>query len=398
MEASSRFIGGGAKSSSRATARLGVVAAVVAGWGFCATAGAAEASRSAFGVLSDGRQIEAATLSNRSSMRVRIITLGTIVQSVQVPDARGQLADVVLGFDTPQDYVNHGNYFGATVGRFANRVANAHFTLDGRAYTLDANDHGNSLHGGKAGFDKVVWTLDSVGSGSVATATFSYRSPDGEGGYPGTLRVSARFSLDEANTLHIEYQATTDMPTIVNISNHSYFNLGGAGHTAMEHLLTLNASRYAPVDEKLIPTGELKDVAGTPFDFRRPTPVGARVRDAHDAQLRFGRGYDHNFVLDGRAGAMRLAATLVDPASGRHMDIYTDAPGLQFYSGNFLDGTISGNGGQSYRQGDALVFEPQLFPDAPNQPGFPSARLDPGATYRNQMEYRFSSAAVKTNQ
>ena len=354
---------------------------------------AAGAIRSVFGTLPDGREIEAVTLASQSAMQVRIITLGAIVQSIRVPDAHGRLADVVLGFDTPQEYEDHGGFFGATVGRYANRIANARFSLDGRSYALDANDHGNSLHGGKAGFDKVVWRLESVGTGTPATAVFSYHSPDGEGGYPGTLEVSARFSLDDANVLRVEYQATTNRPTIVNISNHSYFNLGGAGHTAMEHVLTVDASRYAPVDATLIPTGELQDVAGTPFDFRRPTAVGARVRDAADAQLRFGRGYDHNFVLDGTAGRLRRAVRVVDPASGRALEIYTDAPGLQFYSGNFLDATFAGKGGLLYRQGDALVFEPQRFPDAPNQPGFPSARLDPGSTYRTVMEYRFMPAA-----
>jgi aldose 1-epimerase len=360
---------------------------------FSLTSGAqaAQAARSTFGALTDGREIQAVTLTNRSQMRVRIITLGAIVQELRVPDRHGRSADVVLGFDTAQEYLDHGGFFGATVGRFANRIAKARFSLDGHDYTLDANDHGNSLHGGKQGFDKVVWVLERLSSGSTAAAVFSYQSPDGEEGYPGTLRVSARFSLDEKNILRIEYQATTDKPTIVNISNHSYFNLAGAGNSAMEHVLTVNAARYTPVDDKLIPTGDLRPVGGTPFDFRKPATVGARVRDSRDAQIRFGRGYDHNFVLDGKAGEMRRAASVLDNASGRMMEIYSDAPGLQFYSGNFLDATIVGKGAQLYRQGDALVFEPQLFPDAPNQPGFPSARLEPGSTYHNRIEYRFST-------
>jgi aldose 1-epimerase len=394
MESPCRAGGRSGRPARTATAMAATIAAALLGCAGLPAARAAEASRSSFGTLADGRTIEAVTLSNRSHLQVRIITLGAIVQSLQVPDARGRSADVVLGFDTAREYVDHGGFFGATVGRFANRIANARFSLDGRTYMLDANDHGNSLHGGKAGFDKVVWTVESVASGAAATAVLSYVSPDGEGGYPGTLRVSARFSLDEANTLHIEYQATTDKPTLVNISNHSYFNLGGAGGTAMDQVLTLNASRYTPVDEKLIPTGELADVGGTAFDFRHPTAVGARVRNIRDPQLRYGRGYDHNFVLDGAPGSMRLAATLVDPTSGRRMQLYTDAPGLQFYSGNFLDATISGKGGLAFRQGDALVFEPQLFPDAPNQPGFPTARLEPGSTYRNRLEYRFTPQAA----
>jgi aldose 1-epimerase len=223
-------------------------------------------------------------------------------------------------------------------------------------------------------------------------AVFSHHSPDGEQGYPGDLEVTARYSLDEQGTLRVEYQASTNKPTIVNISNHSYFNLSGNGHTAMNHLLLINAARYTPVDAELIPTGEFRDVSNTAFDFREAKPVGERVRDARDPQLRFGRGYDHNFVLDGKAGELRLAARLTEPTSGRVMTIFTDAPGLQFYSGNFLDATTHGKADQLYRQGDALALEPQLFPDAPNQPAFGSARLDPGKTYRSRIEYRFSIA------
>jgi aldose 1-epimerase len=353
---------------------------------------AADAKREPFGALADGKPVEAAVLNNKAGISLKIMTLGAAVQSLVVPDRNGHGGDIVLGFDTAQDYVKTPSYFGATVGRFANRIAKARFSLDGKNYSLAANDHGNSLHGGAKGFDKVLWTLDSVNSGSPATAVFSYISADGEEGYPGTLHVTASYSLDDANTLKVEFKATTDKPTIVNISNHSYFNLSAeTGASALNHLLTINASTYTPVDALLIPTGERRSVEGTPFDFRRATAVGLRVRDGHDQQLRFGRGYDHNWALDGSDRELHLAARVADSSTGRVMQIFTKAPGLQFYSGNFLDATVVGKGGRIYRQGDALVLEPQLFPDAPNQPSFASARLNPGSVYLNTIEYRFST-------
>ena len=353
---------------------------------------AADAKREPFGALADGRQVEAVVLSNNAGIRVKIMTLGAAIQALSIPDRSGHAGDVVLGFDSPQEYLQNPSYFGATVGRFANRIAKGHFTLDGKTYTLATNDHGNHLHGGLKGFDKVLWSIDSVKSGSPATAVFSYTSPDGEEGYPGTLRVTASYSLNDAAVLRVEFRATTDKSTIVNISNHSYFNLSAeTGASVLSHLLQVNAAKYTPVDVGLIPTGELRAVEGTPFDFRKPTAIGLRVRDGHDQQIRYGRGYDHNFALDGTVGEMRLAARVADPSSGRIMEIFTKAPGLQFYSGNFLDATIAGKGGRLYREGDALVLEPQLFPDAPNQKTFPSARLDPGNTYVNAMEYRFST-------
>lgn len=355
---------------------------------------AGEATRAPFGTLRDGRGVEAVDLTNHDGMSVRIMTLGATIQSLIAPDGNHRPGDVVLGFGTPQEYADHASYFGATVGRFANRIARGRFSLDGRVYQLAINDHGNSLHGGDRGFDKVLWTIDSIADGPSATAVMSYVSRDGEEGYPGTLRVTASFSLDEHDALEIDYRATTDKPTIVNISNHSYFNLSSVpgGATALDHILHLNASRYTPVDAQLIPTGEIRKVDGTPFDFRRPTPVRLRIRDGHDDQLRYGRGYDHNFVLDGPRGQMKLAARILEPRSGRVMEILTNAPGLQLYSGNFLDGTITGKGGWIYREGDALVLEPQVFPDAPNHPNFPSAELSPGATYLNRIIYRFSTA------
>ena len=358
----------------------------------CTVAAAADARREPFGTLADGRPVEAVVLTNKAGIRVKIMTLGAAIQSLSVPDRAGHDGDVVLGFDSAREYLQFPSYFGATVGRFANRIAKGHFSLDGKSYTLAANDHGNHLHGGLKGFDKVLWSIDSVRSASPATAVFSYTSPDGEEGYPGTLHVTASYSLDDTATLRVEFEATTDKPTIVNISNHSYFNLSAeTGAAVLGHLLLINASKYTPVDAGLIPTGELRAVGGTPFDFRKPTPIGARVRDARDQQIRYGRGYDHNFALDGVMGEWHLAARVADPSSGRILEIHTKAPGLQFYSGNFLDATIAGKGGRLYREGDALVLEPQLFPDAPNQRNFPSARLDPGHTYVNSIEYRFST-------
>ena len=372
--------------------RLGVIAAVPLVCHFT-VAHAGQVTRGPFGSLRDGRSVEKVDLTNRHGMSVTIITLGATIQSLIVPDRNRHRSDVVLGFATPQEYLDHHGYFGATVGRFANRIAHGRFSLEGRAYQLATNDHGNHLHGGDRGFDQAIWHVDSTAGGEQASAVLSYVSPDGEEGYPGTVHVSASFALDEHDALHVDYRATTDKPTIVNISNHSYFNLSSASgeSTALDLVLQLNASRYTPVDEGLIPTGELQDVAGTPFDFRRPTAVGLRIRDGRDRQLRYGRGYDHNFVLDGPGGRLRAAARILDPASGRVLEILTTAPGLQLYSGNFLDGTVVGKEGWMYRQGDALVLEPQLFPDAPNHPDFPSAELLPGGTYLNRIVYRFST-------
>lgn len=353
---------------------------------------AAGAQRAPFGALADGTAIDSVLLSNAGGMSVRIMTLGATVQSLEAPDRRGKSADIVLGYGDAQRYLDRPQYFGASVGRFANRIANGQFDLEGRTYHLATNDHGQSLHGGRQGFDKVVWNIDSIHSGPTASVTLSYLSPDGEEGYPGNLHVQAIYTLDDHNQLGVQYRATTDAPTVVNISNHSYFNLSGeaAGRSTMDDVLQINAATYTPVDEHLIPTGELRSVAGTPFDFRVPTAVGARIRDGHDMQILYAHGYDHNFVLSGPPGQLKAAIRVVDPNSGRVMDILTDAPGVQFYSGNFFDGTITGKSGVAYRQGDALVFEPQLFPDAPNHPNFPTARLDPGGTYENTIVYRFS--------
>ena len=355
-------------------------------------AGAAQARRATFGALADGTRIDAVDLTSRSGIRVRIITLGARIQSLYTPDRTGKLADIVLGFDSPQQYFDDSNYFGATVGRFANRIGKGRFTLDGHSYQLAINDHGNSLHGGTRGFDKRVWKIESTRSGSSASVRMSYVSPDGEEGYPGTMHVTATYTLTDSGELRIDYRATTDKPTIVNMSGHSYFNLASspAHFSTMRDLLQINASHYTPVDDTLIPTGAITPVAGTPFDFRKPTPIGLRIRDGNDTQIRYCHGYDMNFVLDGRPGTIRLAARVEDPRSGRVLEVYTTAPGVQFYSGNFLTGAFVGKHGIVYRQGDAVVLEPQDFPDAPNHPNFPSATLSPGAAYHNEIVYRFA--------
>jgi aldose 1-epimerase len=372
-----------------------------AGWllvaGLMATAAvpalAAEAKRERLGTLQDGTVIEAVTLTNGRGMTAQVMTLGAILRTLEVPDSEGKSEDIVLGYDTPAEYLANPQYFGATVGRFANRIAKGQFTLDGRSYSLATNNDPNHLHGGPLGFDKRVWAISSVKSGPEASVTLTYRSPAGEEGYPGNLDVTAIYTLNERNELTIEYRANTDAPTIANITNHSFFNLSGAlaPTSATDHVLTFSADRYTPVDPTLIPTGELRPVAGTPFDFRRPTEIESRIRDGRDEQLRIGQGYDHNFVVNGEAGKMRSALHLYDPGSGRTMELLTDQPGVQFYSGNFLDGTAIGKGGVIYRQGDGLCFEPQVFPDAPNKPDFPTARLNPGQTYKNKMVLRFTA-------
>lgn len=354
---------------------------------------AATATSEKFGSLADGAAVERVTLTNSHGVSASVITLGATLQSLVVPDRAGRPGDVVLGHDTAQDYLAKPQYFGVSVGRYANRIAKGRFTLDGKAYTLETNDGPNHLHGGAKGFDKRMWTIEGLDSGPEARVVLRYVSPDGEAGYPGTLTATVTYSLNEKNELSIEYRATTDRTTIVNLTNHAYFDLsaGTAPGGIMDQKLMLQADAYTPVDATLIPTGERRPVAGTPFDFRRSTAIGKRVRDGRDEQLRRGLGYDHNFIVNGPAGTLRPAARLEDPLSGRTMDLLVTAPGLQFYSGNFLDGTVTGKGGRLYRQGDGLCLEPQVFPDAPNRPDFPSARLDPGQTYVNRMVFRFSA-------
>jgi aldose 1-epimerase len=353
----------------------------------------AEATRAPFGATPDGVAIEAVTLTAANGISARIISYGATLQALLLPDRDGRSADVVLGYDDLAGYVAKPQFFGATVGRYANRIAGARFTLDGKTYSLAANDGPNALHGGKKGFDKVVWTITEVKSGPAASVTLTYTSRDGEEGYPGSLQVSVTYSLDENRTLTIRYTATTDKPTVVNLTNHSLFNLAGvpAARSVLDHRLMLAADAYTPVDATLIPTGEIKNVAGTPFDFRQAAPIGARIRDASDPQIAIGRGYDHNFVLRGGVtDSPKLAARVEDPVSGRVLELYTTEPGVQVYTGNFLDGTTAGKSHVVYRQGDGLALEPQKFPDSPNHAAFPSTRLDPGQTYRQTSYFRFA--------
>jgi len=355
---------------------------------------AAEARQSSFGRLPDGRSVPAVTLTNKAGVSATVIAYGASLQSLVMPDRTGKRADVVLGYDTIDDYLKTPQYFGSTVGRFANRIARGRFSLDGRDYRVPVNNGKNSLHGGTVGFDKVLWSVVSVKSGPTASVTLRYVSRDGDQGYPGTLTVDATYSLDEKNALSIEYRATTDAPTIANITNHAYWNLSGEGsdNSAMGLMVTIPADSYLPVDDGLIPTGELRPVKGTAFDFRTPRAIGERVRDARDVQLVYGRGYDHNWILGRRITPdQHLMTRVFDPKSGRGFELWSNQPGLQFYSGNFLDGTSSGKAKRIYREGDAIAMEPQLFPDTPNQPAFGSARLAPGQVYRNVMTYRLTT-------
>lgn len=349
--------------------------------------------RKVFGILANGDAVEAITMTNGLGMSVTIITYGASIQAVIVADTHGHFADVTTGYATLDEYVALPQFFGSTVGRVANRIAGARFSLDGKEYAVPANDGVNSLHGGDVGFDKVNWSVTACDNNALSV-TLSHLSHDGDQGYPGNLTLMATYQLHQDNALSVHYRATTDAPTCVNLSNHAYWNLGGEGASqdAMDHLLMINAEHYLPVDEGLIPTGERRSVAGSAFDFRTARPIRDQVRDVADKQLRHGRGYDHNWVIDEAASAEpRLLATLEDPYSGRTMKLLSNQPGLQFYSGNFFDGSTAGKSGKSYRMGDAIALEPQMFSDAPNQPDFPSTALRPGAQYDNIIIWQFGT-------
>ncbi|MBO9579305.1 MAG: galactose mutarotase [Sphingobium sp.] len=354
---------------------------------------AAEVSQAPAGALADGTPLHAITLTAQNGVSAVILTYGATLQKLIGPDRQGKRADVLLGYDDAAGYVARPNYFGVTVGRYANRIAGASFALDGKTYQLNRNDGTNSLHGGGRGFDKVVWTVGAVTSGPKASVVLSYTSPDGDSGYPGKLDATVTYTLDESGNLGISFEARTDKPTIVNMTNHAIFNLAGEGAPdgAMNARLTIPAAHYTPVDARLIPTGERRAVQGTVFDFRKPRRVADGLRDGKDQQIVYGRGYDHNFALDkGVTARPELVARLEDPASGRVLDVLSTEPGVQFYTGNFLDGTLVGKRGHLYRMGDGIALEPQKFPDAPNQPAFVSARVDPGKPYRHDMIYRLS--------
>ncbi|MFF8968403.1 aldose epimerase family protein [Streptomyces sp. NPDC014995] len=342
-----------------------------------------------FGKLADGTEVHRWALENGGT-RLKVLDYGGVVQSLEIPDRHGHHRNVSLGFDTIEDYVASSPYFGALIGRYGNRIGDGRFTLDGTPHRVDVNDGANSLHGGGRGFDSRMWDVEPFTQGSDVGLYLSRTSADGEMGYPGTLEVKVTYTLTERGDWRIDYEATTDRTTVVNLTSHVYWNLAGEGSGSVhDHELWIAASRYTPVDSGLIPTGELAEVAGTPFDFRRAKTVGEDLRVAHE-QLLYAKGMDHNWVLDKGATAKPLpVATLRDPVSGRTLRVSTTEPGLQFYSGNFLDGTLVGTGGNVYRQGDALCLETQHFPDSPNKPSFPSTVLRPGQTYRSTTVHSF---------
>ncbi|MEW2403695.1 aldose epimerase family protein [Streptomyces sp. NPDC046862] len=349
-----------------------------------------EAVKELFGKLADGTPIHSWSLANGGT-RLKVLSYGGIVQSLEIPDREGRYANVSLGFATIEDYVAKSPYFGALIGRYGNRVDEGRFTLDGKGYQLPVNDGANSLHGGTEGFDRAVWDVEPFTEGADAGLRLSRTSPDGEMGYPGTLDMKVTYTLTGQGDWRIDYEATTDKATVVNLTSHVYWNLAGEGSgSAHDHELEIAASRYTPVDSGLIPTGELAEVEGTPFDFRRSKTIGEDVREANE-QLLYAKGMDHNWVLDkGTTAEPEHIATLCDPKSGRTLKIATTEPGLQFYSGNFLDGTLVGTDGKIYRQGDAVCLETQHFPDSPNKPSFPSTTLRPGQVYRSTTVHSFS--------
>ncbi|MBC7842920.1 MAG: galactose mutarotase [Gemmatimonadaceae bacterium] len=348
-----------------------------------------------FGTLPSGEPVTLFTLTNTNGIELRAMNYGGIITSLRTPDRLGVMNDIVLGYDSVAGYLKTTPYFGAIVGRYANRIAKGRFTLDGKSYTLAVNNGKNALHGGLAGFDKVLWTgmpFDSAASGKVGVV-FSYTSKDGEEGYPGALSVRVTYTLNDSDELTVEYHATTDKATPLNLSQHTYFNLAGqASGAVLGQVISINADRFTPVDSTLIPTGELRPVDGTAFDLRQPVAIGAHINDA-DAQLGIAGGYDHNFVLNRQGDGLGSAATVYDPASGRRMTVSTTEPGLQFYTGNFLDGTITGKGGRVYEKRNAFCLETQHFPDSPNQSSFPSTILRPGAVYTSRTVFAFSTVA-----
>jgi aldose 1-epimerase len=342
-----------------------------------------------FARTSDGTSVDLITMRNAHGIEMTVLSYGGTIMTLKTPDRAGQLDDIVLGFDTLPPYESQSPYFGSLIGRYGNRIAKGKFTLEGTTYTLATNNPPNHLHGGVKGFDKVVWTPSPFNDRRGVGVVLTYTSKDGEEGYPGALHATVTYTLDDADQLTIDYRATTDKATVVNLTQHSYFNLAaGKSPTILDHLLTINADRYTPVDPTLIPTGELAPVQGTPFDFRTPVAIGARINESNE-QLTRGNGYDHNFVLNRQGDGLSLAARVEDPASGRTLEITTTEPGIQFYSGNFLDGSITGKGGRTYPQRAGFCLESQHYPDSPNQPAFPTTVLRPGQEYRSQTVWKF---------
>ncbi len=359
--------------------------------------GSAEAkstmTKQPFGKTDEGKPVDLYTLTNKSGMEATITNFGGILVSLKVPDRKGKLDDIVLGYDSIDGYLTNKAFLGATIGRYGNRIGHGKFTLDGASYNVPKNNGENSLHGGIKGFNKQLWTAKDVSGSNGQALELTYVSKDGEEGYPGNLSVKVIYTLTDQNELKIDYSATTDKTTVVNLTNHSYFNLAGQGNgDILEQELTIHADRFTPVDEGLIPTGELGTVKGTPFDFTKPTAIGSRINQDSDQQIKFGGGYDHNWVLnDGGKGKLFLAAEAFDPKSGRVLQVLTTEPGVQFYTGNFLDGTITGKGGKVYNKRYAFCLETQHYPDSPNHPDFPSTTLKPGKKYHTTTIFKFSS-------
>ncbi|APQ11301.1 aldose epimerase [Pseudomonas oryzihabitans] len=361
-----------------------------------AQAAGLSSQQSSFGKLPDGTPIEKFVLTNSHGMQATVITYGGVLQALKVPDRKGHSEDVVLGFDDVQGYLDNPTvFFGATIGRFGNRIADGRFSLDGKSYQIPQNDKTNALHGGPQGFNTKVWKAEPAKGDGWVGVTLSYVSPDGEMGFPGTLTTQVTYQLDEHNQLTLKYRATTDKPTVLNLTNHSYFNLAGAGNgNVLKQVAMLNADKYTPVNAKLIPTGELPPVAGTPLDFRKPVAIGKHIHDDNQ-QLKYAEpkqgGYDFNWVLNTNGDLEKPAAVVTDPASGRTLTLYTTEPGVQFYTGNFLEGNIKGKAGKTYDHWGAFTLETQHYPDAPNQPNFPTTRLDPGQTYTQTTIFKFAA-------
>lgn len=371
---------------------LAVVIMVLAAMVGCMTKGEnSTVKRAAFGRATDGTQAEIFTLTNNNGLEARITNYGGIVVSLKVPDRNGRLDDVVLGYETLDDYVKNNPYFGCIVGRYGNRIGGAKFALNGKEYQLAANNGLNHLHGGKRGFDKVIWQATPEETSAGPALALHYISADGEEGYPGRLDCTVTYTLTHENELRIDYRATTDQDTVVNLTHHAYFNLAGAGsRDVLDHLVTIHADHFTPVDEGMIPTGELRPVKGTPFDFRQPAKIGARI-EQDEQQIEYGGGYDHNWVLRSQDGSLAYAAKVMEETTGRVMEVYTTEPGVQFYTGNFLDGTIIGKGGKVYQRRYGLCLETQHYPDSPNKPDFPSVVLQAGEQYETRTVYKFSA-------
>lgn len=368
--------------------------AVILSWMGCEPSSPERSShmigKQSFGTTQEGTAIDILTLTNSNGIEVRAITLGGIIVSLRTPDKNGKLDDIVLGFDTLDGYLGKHPYFGAIIGRYGNRIGNAKFTLDGVEYQLAANNGPNALHGGLKGFDKAVWKAESFETNQGVGVVFTHTSPDGEEAYPGNLTAKVTYTLTNQNELIFDYEAASDKATHVNLTQHTYFNLAGAGKgDVLGHEVMLNADSFTPVDATLIPTGEIRKVAGTPLDFAKPTAIGARINQ-DDEQLELAGGYDHNFVLNRKGEEASLAARVYEPASSRVLEVFTTQPGVQFYTGNFLDGSLKGKGGSVYPKRSGFCLETQHFPDSPNKPEFPSTILRPGETFRSQTIYKFS--------